>query len=256
MKFLTARWEHLLLANYCVDSDVLEPHVPRGTRLDAFEGKWFVSLVAFMFNRTRVLGIPVPFHRDFEEVNLRFYVAPEKDPTIRAVTFLKEIVPKRVIPWISNSLFNENYVALPMDHHNGSAQHWYSWSSRSLRKTAMRAPDTTAVSTPLEGLPDRSRNHIFAAELGGTLAVPSPGTVGEFITEHYWGYAQGRRATLEYRVEHPPWECVEVTRYQIDVDFGAVYGESFAFLNNQSPYNVLYARGSDVSVSFPSRYCH
>ena len=34
----------------------------------------YVSLVGFRFLNTRVLGVSIPFHRDFDEVNLRFYV--------------------------------------------------------------------------------------------------------------------------------------------------------------------------------------
>jgi uncharacterized protein YqjF (DUF2071 family) len=33
-----------------------------------------VSLVGFLFQNTRLRSIPIPFHRIFEEVNLRFYV--------------------------------------------------------------------------------------------------------------------------------------------------------------------------------------
>lgn len=248
MKFLTATWEHLLLANYVVEPSLLEPYVPKGTKLDRFEGRLFVSLVAFMFNRTRVLGVPVPFHRDFEEVNLRFYVAPEKDPSIRAVTFIKEIVPKRIIPLISNSLFNENYVAVPMNHRNMPTQHWYSWASGREKTPIARVPEV--FSDP----PDPTKNHLFAAEVSGSLDYPEEGSVGEFITEHYWGYAQGKSATLEYYVEHPQWKCCPVESFCIDVDFGMVYGERFGFLTNCEPYNVLYARGSEVSVSLPSRY--
>ena len=31
-------------------------------------------LVGFLFLNTSVFGVGIPFHRDFEEVNLRFYV--------------------------------------------------------------------------------------------------------------------------------------------------------------------------------------
>lgn len=251
MKFLTARWEHLLLANYSVDARLLEPFVPRGTRLDLFQGHCFVSLVAFMFNQTRVLGIPIPLHRHFEEVNLRFYVAPDKDPSMRAVTFIKEIVPRAAIPLISNTLFNENYVALPMDHRNADSTHWYSWGNR--EKSAERSGMPEPLPNTFADLPDPNTNHLFAASIESELALPPSGSIGEFITEHYWGYAQGRRNTLEYQVEHPQWQCSPVNEYLIDVDFGSLYGEPFAFLDDQTPYNVLYARGSEVSVSFPSR---
>ena len=73
-RFLTARWVHLAMLNYEVDPAVLAPWVPAGTELDPWEGRYLASVVGFQFLDTRLLGIPVPFHRDFEEVNLRFYV--------------------------------------------------------------------------------------------------------------------------------------------------------------------------------------
>ena len=176
MKFLTARWEHLLLANYQIDPQVLAPLVPAHTTIDRFEGSVFVSLVAFMFTRTRVLGLPIPWHTCFEEVNLRFYIVPDYDPSRRAVAFIKEIVPKAAIPPIANTFFCENYVALPMNHETQSdtGRFAYSWHSGS--------------------------EHSFSAWISGNVAVPPARSVAEFITEHYWGYAKGTRSTLEYQV--------------------------------------------------------
>ena len=227
MNFLSAEWNHLLLANYSVSPEVLKDLVPEKTSLDDFDGHTFVSLVAFMFNKTRVLGMPVPGHIDFEEVNLRFYIKPDHDPSIRAVCFIKEIVPKKAIPLIANNLFNENYVALPMDHRNEETAHSYSWQT--------------------------DRHNAFSVTLNGELAYPAPRSVGEFITEHYWGYAKGSNGTLEYKVEHPQWTCCEVSDYEINVDFASTYGPQYAFLNDMTPYNVQYARGSDVTVSNPKK---
>ncbi len=180
-----------------------------------------------MFDRTRVLGVPAPFHRRFEEVNLRFYVTPEKDRSIRAVTFIKEIVPKSVIPFIANNFFSENYIALPMDHGNEDGRHWYSW--------------------------ENGTRNIFSGAVGSERSYPAPESIAEFITEHYWGYSKGAKQTLEYQVEHPQWKCCDVTDFQIDVDFALNYGDEFAFLNDIAPANVCYTAGSDVSVSFPTR---
>jgi uncharacterized protein YqjF (DUF2071 family) len=72
--FLTAEWKHLAMLNYEIEPSVLMPYVPRGTELDLWNGKNLISVVGFMFLNTRVFGIPIPFHRDFEEVNLRIYV--------------------------------------------------------------------------------------------------------------------------------------------------------------------------------------
>lgn len=227
MQFLSATWQHLLLANYCVPPELLEPLVPEGTKLDAFEGQTFVSLVAFVFRDMRVLGIPVPFHRRFEEVNLRFYVAPEHDPSIRAVTFIKEIVPLASIPWVANNFFGENYAAVRMSHGLSPGASHYAWG--------------------------RQLESRFEATHTAALELPKPGSLGEFITEHYWGYTLGQGRTIQYRVEHPQWEACEVDDYLIQLDFAREYGSQFALLSQQQPSNVLYCRGSQVSVSTPSR---
>jgi uncharacterized protein YqjF (DUF2071 family) len=227
MIFLAAEWNDLLLANYSVEPDRLAPYVPKGTSVDLFEGHAFVSLVAFMFNRTRVLGVPVPGHIDFEEVNLRFYVKPDYDESIRAVAFIKEIVPRAAIPIVANALFNENYEALKMHHERDFPHISYSW--------------------------ERQRTHTFSATVETEPALPQKGSIGEFITEHYWGYAEGRNATLEYQVEHPQWQCADVTDYNIDIDFDDSYGPEFAFLNALKPHNVQYAKGSPVTVSSPRK---
>jgi len=97
-KFLTAKWHDLIMANYEIDPSLLTDSVPKGTELDFHESRCFVSLVGFMFLDTRVLGLPVPFHINFEEVNLRFYVKRETESEIRrGVVFVKEIVPRFAI---------------------------------------------------------------------------------------------------------------------------------------------------------------
>ena len=115
--FLTAQWRHLAILNYLVEPSLLGGLVPRGTELDAWQGRTYVSVVGFLFLNTRILGVPVPFHRHFEEVNLRFYVRREaEDGWRRGVVFVKELVPKRAIAWVARAVYNENYVAVPMGH--------------------------------------------------------------------------------------------------------------------------------------------
>src|SRR5262245_9199655 len=114
-RFLTAEWRYLAMINYEVDPAILHPYIPRGTELDRWQGRTFVSLVGFLFLKTRVLGLWVPFHSDFEEVNLRFYVrrrAP--DGWRRGVVFIREVVPRRAIATVARVFYNENYVARRM----------------------------------------------------------------------------------------------------------------------------------------------
>src|SRR5512138_986587 len=112
-RFLTAEWKNLLMLNYAVDPSLLGSFVPAGTELDAFEGKTYVSLVGFEFNRTCVLGCRVPFHQNFEEVNLRFYV---RRGSKRGVVFIRELVPKYLVSAVARLLFKENYSCVPMSH--------------------------------------------------------------------------------------------------------------------------------------------
>ncbi len=227
MDFLRARWEDLILANYEVEPAVLAPYVPDGTELDLHNGVCYVSLVGFMFRKTRIMGIPVPFHLNFEEVNLRFYIRPIRQPELRSVAFISEIVPRAAIPLISNTLFREHYSATRMAHVIAPPDISYQWGKQ---------------------LENR-----LAVTISGERQLPIAGSLDEFITEHYHGFTPHPRGTLHYRVFHPQWELTAVDHYRIDVDFATNYGPDFAFLDHAKPANVCYAHGSDVRVSFPSR---
>src|SRR5215469_5590603 len=115
--FLHAEWRKLLMLNYAVDADLLTPYLPAKTELDYWNNTCYVSLVGFMFLNTRLRNIPVPFHRNFEEVNLRFYVRyKNKDDWKRGVVFIKEIVPRPALTFVAQKFYKENYVTMPMKH--------------------------------------------------------------------------------------------------------------------------------------------
>ncbi len=224
-KFLTARWQDLIMVNYEVDPKALGHLVPDGTELDFHEGRCFVSVVGFMFMNTRVLRLPVPFHVNFEEVNLRFYVKREMiDETRRGVVFVKEIVPRYAIAAVARIFYDEPYEACRMAHTKSESEISYSWQ-------------TGANWNKLK------------VEIGENLGVPAADSHSEFIIEHYWGYTKRKGGrTDEYKVEHPKWELFTAENPTIDVDLAENYGERFAFLNDQKPYSVLLAKGSEISV--------
>ncbi|MBO9636080.1 MAG: DUF2071 domain-containing protein, partial [Chitinophagaceae bacterium] len=113
--FLTAAWKKLVLANYSVDPSILMPYLPHGVELDTFNGIHYLSLVGFMFRDTSVMGMKIPFHINFPEVNLRFYVKyNDKGQWKRGVVFLSEIVPKYAVAFIANRIYKENYRRMPM----------------------------------------------------------------------------------------------------------------------------------------------
>ncbi len=213
------------MANYEIEPDLLNGFVPRGTELDFQDGKCFASLVAFKFLDTKVLGVPIPFHINFEEINLRFYVRRETaEETKRGVVFIKEIVPRRTIAFVARAFYGEPYETWKTSHAQSELKLSYFWSKA------------------------ECENQI-AVEIGENLGVPKENSHGEFIIEHYWGYTKrGENRTDEYKVEHPKWELFDVKNYEIKTDFGFIYGENFRFLTDAKPHSILLAKGSEISV--------
>jgi uncharacterized protein len=231
--FLTAEWRFLLMLNYEVPAAVLQPFVPAGTELDLWDGKALVSVVGFLFQHARVLGAAVPFHSDFEEINLRFYVRRLHGEDLRrGVCFIKEIVPK---PWIARTarwLYQENYIALPMGH------------TIEGKKNNLGKDGLVEYTWRYQGKINR---------LGG-LGIGEPselqqGTEEEFLSEHYWGYTRlSHWQTGEYQVEHPRWRIWKVAQPFLLCDVANMYGEAFAPFLRRRPRSAFLAEGSPVKV--------
>ncbi|MGE5446431.1 MAG: YqjF family protein [Ignavibacteriales bacterium] len=232
-KFLTAEWRYLAMINYEIDPAILIPYVPGGTELDSWNCKTFVSIVGFLFLHTKVMGLSIPFHRDFEEVNLRFYVRRKgKEGWRRGVAFVKEIVPKRAVATVARAVYKENYIWAPMRHRiemesgslkkNGSVE--YAWRCKgrwnNLRVKTIGNPQAAAV-----------------------------GLAEEFITEHYWGYAARRDGgCVEYKVEHSPWLIWQVGESSLNCDLAEVYGSEFVNCLSSVPSFAFLAEGSPVII--------
>jgi uncharacterized protein YqjF (DUF2071 family) len=223
--FLTAEWRYLAMLNYEIDPKILASFVPLGTELDFWNGKAFVSVVGFLFQNTRVFGMQIPFHRNFEEVNLRFYVRRKADDGWRrAVVFIKELVPRFAIAFSARAFYGEPYIALPMSHRieaNFAAYFWkFNGEENFLKITAH-----------------------------GDAQPLVEGSEQEFITEHYWGYtAQRDGSTLEYHVEHPRWRVWDVQTAELHCDVAGLYGQQFCAALNQPPSSAFLAEGSEVKV--------
>lgn len=228
-KFLTAEWRNLIMANYIVDPAVLKPYLPGKTELDFFDDRTYVSLVGFMFMDTRLKGFKIPFHVNFEEVNLRFYVRYDDQGTWkRGTVFIKEIVPKRAISFIANTVYHERYCTKEMTHSFGRSVNeikvGYSWKHKGKWNKIEATTEPEAV--PMQ-----------------------PGSNEAFIAEHYWGYSKyDEDTTFEYQVQHPPWKIFPVKEHLINCDFGALYGAEFSILDKVKPASVFVAEGSAILV--------
>ncbi len=215
------------MLNYEIDPDVLQPFVPAGTELDQWKGQTF----GFQFLNTRLCGVAIPFHSNFEEVNLRFYVKRlTKEGWRRAVVFIKELVPSPAIAWTARAFYNENYVALPMRHE------------------LQRGDDGTIRSVAYEW-DFQGRKSRMEISTAGEAKTVQEGSNEEFITEHYWGYARQRDGgTVEYQVEHPRWRVWSAQSSVFECDVEGLYGKCFVKFLEKRPATAFLADGSDVTV--------
>ncbi|HEX6533019.1 MAG TPA: DUF2071 domain-containing protein [Gemmatimonadaceae bacterium] len=234
--FLSARWTCLVMLNYEASPALLAPLVPRGTELDDWGGITYVSIVGLRFLDTRVMGVAVPLHRRFEEVNLRFYVRRRAGGEWRrGVVFIREIVRLRAVATVARLAYNEPYVALPMRH------------TVSFADDAATEPARVEYEWRQGGAWNR-----LGARAGGAAMTAAEGSEAEFITEHYWGYTRRRDGgSIEYRVEHPRWRVWPAAESWLDADVARLYGPSFAEVLAPPPRSAFLADGSAVRVMAP-----
>ena len=234
--FLSARWEYLAMFNYEVDAAVLQPHVPPFTKLDLYNGKAIVSVVGFLFNNTRVMGIKWPGFVNFEEVNLRYYIKYfDGKVRKRGVGFISEIVPQALVARTANLFYNEHYSVAAMNHFislkNNELEVTYNWKKKNQEWNSM-----TVKAHP-------------------TLIDVADASEEEFIFEHYYGYNKlNETTTIEYSLAHPRWQVYPVTDYKLEYNVEKLYGSTFVpYIQHAKPVSVFLAKGSEVMVRMPKR---
>jgi hypothetical protein len=216
------------MINYRIAGPILQPLLPAGTELDPFEGEHFVSLVGFQFLKTKALGIGFPYHRNFEEVNLRFYVrARDGGGWRRGVVFVRELVPRWAIAFVARRVYGEPYLALPMRHQVTDAPGAFSASYEWRRKGAWELLRVSGIEAPAE----------IASE-----------SMEEYITEHYWGFTRHGARSTQYGVEHPRWRVRPAERAEFKADIASLYGACFVEALTAEPHSAFLAEGSPVKV--------
>jgi uncharacterized protein YqjF (DUF2071 family) len=228
--FLTAEWRWLAMLNYEVPPEILMPRLPQGLELDDWHGRTLVSLVGFRFLNTRVMGMTLPGHRDFDEVNLRFYVRRKTpDGWRRGVVFVRELVPRPLIATVARMCYGEPYLSVPMHHRI---------------EPPSGTPGRVEYGWKFCGQP--CQLHL---ETKDDLRPLSAGEEAEFITEHYWGYTKRRDgSTSEYEVAHPPWRVMDARAAAFSAPVSELYGCEFAEFLTGDPASAFLAEGSAVTV--------
>ena len=228
--FLKASWENLIMANYEIEPSILEPFLPKGVELDFFNGKTYVSLVGFMFKKTSLFGVPIPFFGSFEEINLRFYVRRVENRKIKkGVVFINETVPFKIVALLANKLYKEHYLSIPT-------------KNKIIIEEGKHISYEWKVNNKWNSIAVQSDTNKYKIEQG---------TIEEYIFERYFGFTKlSNISSQEYKINHPKWMIHDVLNSNIECDFGTMYGDAFLGLNSQKPDSVLLAEGSHVSVNW------
>ena len=227
---MTSTWKNLLFVNYELEPSLVIPLIPGGTELDMQDGRAFLSLVGLQFVDTRIFGIPAFLNRNFDEVNLRFYVKRHFGPQSKeGVVFIAEIIKSRIVAWIAKLLYGENY------------------SARNINSQIIESDDVVTKVT-YEIFMNGIRSEMSSI-IESNLGEPRNMESNRGLVERYWGYSGGRGGkTIEYEVEHPWWPIYGTSESSIDFDFGTLYGKEYGFLADCEPTSIFYCPGSDIKV--------
>jgi uncharacterized protein YqjF (DUF2071 family) len=233
---MQAEWRQLVMLSYAVDPALLLRWIPKPLELNFWKGKAFITLVGLMNRNVRVIGIPVPFHRSFEQVNLRFYVRRKIDEGFRhGVMFIKQVVSREVIAAAARQIYREHVISLPMKH--------------DFQLNPRRQQDRFSVQYSWKFKQEWLE---IAVQTKGEAFEPKKNSLERFIVERFWGYSGlASQQVLEYHVEHPPWIVRKVEDVQLNGDLGGFYGKTIGKVLKSAPDSAFVATGSRAFLYTP-----
>lgn len=190
---MKGNWENLIIKSYSCKPEILENYLPKHVELDLYNGKGIFSMVAFTFSKVRFFGIKVPFHQLFGEINFRFYVKSKINGK-KGVVFLKEYAPKPLIALVANKIFNE-----PFYFHK------------------IKRDITTTSKYKYINYPFLLKNKFekLTALVANKVLELKPNSLQEFIVERYVAFVKTKHHTLEYKINHKPWQLHPIKKINI-----------------------------------------
>lgn len=199
---LLANWDHAVFMHYECDAAALQNCVPFA--LDLFEGRAFVSAVAFTMRNMRPrlggkvaawLVKPIATHHFF---NVRTYVRHNGEP---AIYFMTEWLSNRLSVALGPITFGLPYRFGKIDYAN------------------------EGINEQVGG-EVRAREGVFAYQgsLSDCLTTCDPGSLNEFLLERYTAFTSAGWRKQFFRVWHEPWDQCSIETKIVNDDLLAVTG--------------------------------
>ena len=203
-------WNKAVFIHWQVDIDKLKQFVPKGLEIDCFEGKAWVSLVAFTMENIRPRYLPAfPLVSNFNEINIRTYV---KYKNKSGVYFLSIEGGKQLSCQIAKSLSKLPY-----------------------RYSLMSRTETTFRSTNKQ----YKDNLKIKFKTGKQLTEKS--MLDKWLTERYALFQDSESSINTFEIHHIEWPVFEIDNIELNLNY-----PRFENLLPHSPHKVHYSPGVQV----------
>ncbi len=233
IKLIKTCWQDLIMATYEIDAEAIQEYVPAGFEIDLFQGKALATVVAFRFKDTRLIGVKMPFYRDFPEINIRIYVKGVHDGEMRrGVVFIKEITPNRIPALIARTLFRENFHVQPVE--------------------VTRYGESACLKINYQW----GDGNNLGGEIKEQLRDWQDGTEEAFIGDNFWAFKKVGDKAYAFRVDHQPWKTAPLENTNIKIDLKTLNGDEIAnaiYRHGNQPRNVTFIDGNTVELGLPQR---
>ena len=219
--------------HYAVSPDRVAPHLPAGLQPDTREGRAYVSLVGVRLLKVRVLGLAGPGLRRVPAVELQVPVRPAGTNGERRGTLtVRAYVPRRLVAWAARGLYGEPVSVASMQP---------VWKER---------PDTVAVTYRFDRAGREQRLRVTAEK---PPVAPASDTAARFLQDRHWRYGTRGDTLMRARLERPAGPLYRVQEHYVTVQWGAAFGEAWAFLDDRSPDVVLCDPGGEIALHWRER---
>lgn len=225
MWLVSQRWRWVSFVHWRIDSALVAPLLPPGTRPDEFDGTSWVGLIAFHLSSFTVRpGVPLPYVGTFPEINVRLYSVD--DFGRRGVVFLSLDAAR-----LAAVLGARAGLRLP-----------YQWSSMRIRV------DETVEYSSRRLAPPHPQTHLTVRPVPGPVQRDP---LADFLTARWGLHVRAWGRTRYLPDAHEAWPLRRAELISLDDDLVAAAG--LPGVASRTPDSVLYAPGVTARFSRPRR---
>jgi len=203
-------WNNAIFLHWQVDLSELQKLVPKELEIDLFEGKPWVSVVAFTMEKIRPKNLPYfPPISNFDEINIRTYI---KSGNKTGVYFLSieggKVISCKIAKGISELPYRYSKI-------NRTANQYI------------------------------SKNSMFNDELNIEYTVgkeiSSKTSLDKWLTERYALFQDSEKSINEFEIHHLEWPVSNIDIHKLELSY-----QRFATLLQNKPNKVQYSKGVKV----------